>query len=148
MTTIAFHILSAETPQATLLHLCKNIAQAYDAGKRVFAYATDQTLTHAIDEQLWQFEITRFIPHAIMNVDSKWQSSPIHLGWDLPQSGNYDFLFNLTQNTVQNMRSFKNIVEIVPSQEDWLSAARERYRVYRAAGHTLQNQDFRTDVTA
>ena len=102
-----------------------------------------------LDEQLWTFSATEFLPHAwgqddfasetpIVFVES-FESEEldylphgdvlIHVGRQLPAS-------------VENLATrFPRIVEIVSTDEEDRQAGRARYKAYRDQGHELHNFD-------
>ncbi len=103
-------------------------------------YTRDEALIKQLDELLWTFSATSFIPHCYLNDDEPMiRMTPVILSDRIHASDHFDVLLNLNHQHPQQLSQFKRIIEIAGvSQEDKL-AARERYRFYKDAGFEIQH---------
>jgi DNA polymerase-3 subunit chi len=139
---------------------CEVVRKHYEAGRHVVVYSTDGPRLARFDRLLWGFEPTAFVPHVmaddplasqarvVLCKSEPWQATRLALG-ALPdeKSGPVEenkpasWLVNLDSNCPPEAEHFERILEIVSGNEQDKSEARERWRQYQAAGHTLRAHD-------
>ena len=102
-----------------------------------------------LDELLWTFSATDFLPHCFID-DEAASDSPIvltdnFLSPALTQLPHADVLIHLGMRMPQNvpflLARFPRVVEVVTMNEAERLAGRERYKAYRDLGHELHNFD-------
>lgn len=136
MTQIYFYSGSNDKLKTT----CRLCAKAVQQGMRVMVYTPDAALIEQLDELLWTFSSTSFIPHcrnhdddALVNV------TPVILSDQIQPDVHFDVLLNLHHQHPPLFNQFKRLIEIAGvSHEDKL-AARERYRFYKNEGYEIQH---------
>jgi DNA polymerase-3 subunit chi len=140
---------------------CEVIRKHYLSGRRLVVYTQNAQLLARFDRLLWSFEATAFIPHVDVN-DSLAPQSAVLLTTSAPlppaaaiQPGQTEnpeppldapqpklpWLVNLDANCPPNAQQFERILEIVSSDADDIESARERWRQYKIAGHSLHAHD-------
>jgi len=102
-----------------------------------------------LDELLWAFSSTDFLPHCFID-DEAAAETPIVLTDDfssiaLNQIPHADIMIHLGMRMPQDVDAlltrFPRIVEVVTVNEAERLAGRERYKAYRDLGHELHNFD-------
>ena len=91
-----------------------------------------------LDEQLWQQDTSRFVPHALSEEPTV-QQAPVEIGTFKPKR-NRQLLINLSNDAPPFAGRFAEVIDFVPTDDTLKQLARERYKQYRAAGFTLQTQ--------
>ena len=133
---------SLQDNQATenaLNHLvCMQAAYFYRNNQKVFIYTQNQESAHNIDEMLWAFEPTSFVPHSLVGEGPKY-GAPVEISWQAPINRR-PILINLTSNVPEFSNQFSTIIDFVPTDETLKQLARERFRHYRNLGFTVNNQ--------
>ncbi len=102
-----------------------------------------------LDEQLWSFSATEFLPHAWGKDDVATETPIVFVeGFESPELEHLphgDVLIHVGQDmpvSVEQVASrFPRIVEIVSTDETDRQAGRARYKAYRDQGHELHNFD-------
>ena len=137
MTKIDFYILSDTNKQAENLFACKLIEKIYSIGHQIFIYCEHQAQAFAIDEQLWSFEPSSFIPH---NLQGEGPQKPpaVQIGFTAPDAYYHDILINLSQHVPAFYHQFKRICEIIPHQEEIKQAKRQNFRFYQKKSLKIQ----------
>lgn len=116
---------------------CRLTAKAFGAGRKVALRVPDPSQARQLDRLLWTFEQISFLPH--VQLDSPLAGeTPVVIG-DPPagQWPHQDVLINLGQDLPQGVADFQMVVEVVGQGEDDRQPARNRWRHYKSAGHTL-----------
>lgn len=115
---------------------CHFAAKAWRAGRQVALATTDSSEARRIDQWLWTFEPLAFVPHVA--ADSPWAGeTPVLIGEPGAPWAHRDVLINLDTAIPPGFEDFKMVVEVVGCSEAERVPARERWRQYKAAGHTL-----------
>jgi DNA polymerase-3 subunit chi len=102
-----------------------------------------------LDEQLWSFSATEFLPHAWGDDDFAAETPVVFVESFEAEALDYlphgDVLIHVGQRLPQSVENlaarFPRIVEIVSTDEVDRQAGRERYKAYREQGHELHNFD-------
>jgi DNA polymerase-3 subunit chi len=102
-----------------------------------------------LDELMWTFSSTDFLPHCFITDDAA-PETPVVLSENFAASAlnaipHADVMIHLGMNMPQDVPAlverFPRIVEVVTTNEAERLAGRERYRAYRDLGHELHNFD-------
>lgn len=136
-TRVTFHILPRENQRDR--YACRMIEQSYLKGDHIFVRTASAQHARALDDLLWTFRGGSFVPHEIHDPTQAPQSS-ILIGENDCSNGKFSTLINLTNATPDCDDSILNILEIVDGDADSKAQARERYRVYRDRGYSLQTE--------
>ena len=142
VTDLAFHSGVADK----LGYTCRLLRKAWRAGNRVWVAGSAEQLAR-LDALLWAFEPAEFIPHlrvrAGQTVAPLLAATPIWLGEtpaDLPaHAAPCDVLVNLGPGIAPGFERFARVIDIVAEPADEVSAGRQRWRQYLAAGLTPKN---------
>lgn len=131
--------------------LTRKIWSATPAGEPVrhIVMVGEKTDLKKLDELLWTFSATDFLPHCFID-DEVAMDTPILLTDDflspaLSQLPHADVLIHLGMRMPSDvpglLTRFPRIVEVVTINEVERLAGRERYKAYRDLGHELHNFD-------
>ncbi|MGL5949774.1 MAG: DNA polymerase III subunit chi [Aeromonas sp.] len=146
MSHVVFYLLTAaDTAEASALEraVCQLCAEQWPNG-HVYVYCQDEPQALRIDELLWQLPSERFVPHQLQGEQGQ---APVEIG-HRPPARRYARLINLTTQVPPFAAGFGEVIDFVPSDEGQKQLARERYKQYRQAGHTLVMQDALLDAAA
>ncbi|MBF6615655.1 MAG: DNA polymerase III subunit chi [Candidimonas sp.] len=125
---------------------CQVVRKHYLAGRPLVVYTQDAQELARFDRLLWSFEPTAFIPHVLAG-DPLAAESAVTLTSSLPTelpggaTGLPPWLINLDAGCPPTAEGYERILEIVSDRDDDKQAARERWRQYQSAGHTLNAHD-------
>jgi DNA polymerase III subunit chi len=124
--------------QLHLHYACLQAAYFYRQNQRVFIYTQDQESAHDIDEMLWAFDPTSFVPHNLIGEGPK-QGAAVEISWQAP-SNRRAVLINLTSNVPNFANQFSYLIDFVPSEEVQKEQARNRFRTCRQWGFKVAHQ--------
>lgn len=125
-----FYIMSTPTFTASQLFACQLAAKVYYSGYQINIATENQTTAQELDNLLWRFDATSFIPHGINSAII----SQIDVGSANNQPAN--LLINMCLSEITTSH-FQRILQIVPNDPTLKKLAREHYRRYQMAGHKL-----------
>lgn len=133
MTRVDFH---SKVPDK-LRYVCRLIRKARAADMQVVVFTRDRQQLQALDEALWTFSEQDFLPH-VMADDALAVHTPVILT-DNPDTTlpHHQILINLSAETPAHFARFERLFEIISTDENDLSAGRERYRQYQQRGYPL-----------
>lgn len=137
MSAVAFHF---NVPNR-LGYACRLLRKAVAAGHRVLVVAPADTLL-ALDEQLWTFSATDFVPHCRADAPVMLRErSPVLLAETARDAPFQDILLNLGAQMPEAYEAFARVIEVVSLDEDDRLQARARWKAYAAAGLTPTRHD-------
>ncbi len=136
MTNVDFHVLSAQVRRQHDVFVCELVERLWQAGRRVHLHCLDQDMVESLDELLWTFHDTSFIPHAILSSPEAAQA-PVTLGCTEPVGEPSDTLFNLHVEVPEFFSQFERVIETTGHDEHSRQLARTRYRFYKDRGYPL-----------
>lgn len=140
MTEIPFHFNVADK----LLYACRLLRKANASGARVAVTAESEVLDQ-LDQFLWSFSATEFVPHSRAGHGSDFLASRSVLLVDSPAAcPHHGVLINLGLQVPPEFERFERFIEVVTQGIDERLAARVRWKHYADRGYLLQ----KCDVTA
>lgn len=131
-----FYILSTNESDKKCIFTCQLIEKAYNNGLRLFVLTENDEFSRSLDEYLWDFKATSFVPHRL---DSESNDAPIVIGTTLNAESQFDSLLNVSNQQPTNVDHFQRIFEVVGDDAHMQTQARERYKFYRAQGYELDS---------
>lgn len=137
MTQVRFYALSNKEKEARLQFACRLIEKAYSLGHSIYIQAASAEQANTLDELLWQFNRSSFIPHGLADSESA-QGDTIIIGDKPPASSHSDVLINLGSQVSTAHGQFARINEIISADEESLLQGRQRYRFYKEQGYQAE----------
>jgi len=131
-------------------YTCRLIRKALAAQCKLIVCHQDQTQLAQLDQLLWAFSATDFLPHVALNGHGENAAQRRHhplahhtpvlltlaanneVATELPHN---EILINLSATVPTDFSQFERLIEIVPQQEKSTHAGRERYRFYQQQGY-------------
>ena len=130
MTRIDFHSKVADK----IIYTCRLIRKARAANCRVIVFDSDSSQLELLNQALWSFSETDFLPHVLINDPLAAQTPIILTDDDKADFPHHDLLINLTQSTPKDFSRFQRMIEIISSDPQDTQAGRERFRSYLQQG--------------
>jgi len=140
MPQIDFYILSTNQLNACYRYLCRVVEKAHHQSHQIYVLANNVQEAQAIDEALWTFKETSFIPHTGPN-ETMAMSIPVHIDTIAPNAAHQDVLINLQSEAPDCHAQFKRILEFVPKIDNKPQLARARFSFYKAQGYAVNTHN-------
>jgi DNA polymerase III subunit chi len=148
--TQAIFYLMPETPSpehepmpalaAVYLAACRLAERAYRQQQEIYIHCQDKQQAYAIDELLWQFEPTAFVPHNLKG-EGPMTGAPVEIGFDkLGPNKSRQLLINLADQMPAFAVNLPHIIDFVANDDELKRIARSRYRQYQSAGISPSTQ--------
>lgn len=136
MPRVDFYVLPENTKPERLA--CTLVGKAWTSACQVYVHTASSTEAARMDDLLWTFQDSSFLPHAIMT-DTGPDTTPIVIGWQDKHPQGKQIMLNLAPEVPPFAADFERIIEIVAGADDERRQARMRYRHYRDLGCDLHN---------
>ncbi|WP_295386622.1 DNA polymerase III subunit chi [uncultured Thiodictyon sp.] len=133
MPRIDFYTLEPDSPGDRYLLTCRLVERSRAQSLRVLIHCPDAAAARHLDRLLWTFRQESFIPHGLVG-QSDPALTPVLIGLDGSAVNEHQVLINLALETPPFFSRFARICEPVDQDPAVRTAARERFRGYRAAG--------------
>lgn len=119
---------------------CQLSHKAMQNGLRVLLHTPDEKTTAALDQLLWQYPATAFMPHCRSD-DGAAAEMPVILGHQNEPVAHSDVLISLDGSCLPFFSRFERVIEIVSKDSEDARLGRERYGFYRDRGYALRHFD-------
>jgi len=121
-----------------LLLVCELAKKAFDSGRSVLILARSLEQAEQLDEKLWDFDESAFVPHQIAGDDDD-AITPVLIVPPGMQAPDRALVINLRDEAVAG--TFERVLEVVPDDETQRAGSRERWKTYKAAGLDVAKHD-------
>ena len=127
MTQVSFYLFenSIERQVESACRLCRKILNQHP---QIWWSCVDSNLQNELDDKLWSFDPSSFIPHGIDQLNS-----PVCISADLPPSKDW-IVFNFNNHALEQTQDFRHIIEIIENNETAKQIGREKFKMYRRLG--------------
>ncbi len=142
---VDFYVLAEASAAARLKVACRIAEKACLASQSVLVWHTDRGELETLDELLWTFADTSFVPHEWLRAAGPAPpEAPVLLGTEPPDAP-MDVLINLglSAEPPPFLERIARVAEIIDGEPSRRDAGRARFKAYRQRGlspdtHTLQ----------
>ena len=134
MTRVDFYELKSGRfrPETLICQLC---VKAYEQHKPLLLLTHSEQESKRFNHLLWQFDDIHFIPHEINPI--KMSLPGINIFHQCHQQGEFEILFNISQQVPDCVGQFERAIELV--HDDNKAIARDHFRYYKDRGYPLNH---------
>jgi DNA polymerase-3 subunit chi len=118
--------------------LCKKINAL---GHTIFVQTPDPEQAKFLDDLMWTFDQSAFIPHGLHNSRGDGAGFPVAIGQHPPPDSGINVLISLMDKVPEHYDQYPRVLELVDNTPQDKAQARDRYRIYRDQGHTPETHD-------
>jgi DNA polymerase-3 subunit chi len=136
MTRVIFYSNVSDKQAALMILIRKALAKRH----LITLFAESEQSAKVYSDVLWQQEAISFLPNVLAS-DALANQTPVVIGWQDDQLCQDDILVNLAQRQLTVFSRFKQLVELVGTDEQDKALARERFKFYRDRGYEIKHFD-------
>lgn len=136
---IDFYISQAPALDQRLLLACRLADKAFRSGHSVYLHCGDAAQAQRLDELLWSFQPSSFVPHALL--DAADEPMPVRIGFGARRWNNRDVLINLDTQVPENFAEYARVLEVVVQDAQILDVTRQHWRHYKQLGYEPQRRE-------
>jgi len=138
MTLVGFYVVQSTQPEERMQVAARLADKAFSRGHKIFINASDETQAKQLDELLWSFRASSFLPHGLFGHE---HAETIAIGWGQDPDQHNDLLINLQLAIPPFFSRFARVAEIVTQEPASLDAQRQSWKFYRERGYQLEKHD-------
>lgn len=127
---VDFYVLPDAAAAARLKFACRCVAKAWRDGETVGVRVGDEATAAAVDDLLWTYSDSAFVPHERAGSDDA-ALARVVIGL---APGDASVLLNLADDAAPADAGHARIVEIIDADPTRRQAGRDRFRQYRERG--------------
>ncbi len=132
---IDFYKLNSQNRTSINRFCCQLADKVVKMGNPVFVRTKDETETRLMDDIMWTFSDSSFLPHAIQG-DTVDTDVAVIIGHSASASTAY-LLINLGDELPKNIQNYERIAEIINDAPENLLQGRARYSAYKKDAYPL-----------
>ena len=140
MTRVDFYLLS-DAADGKQRFACRLADKAYRLGHHSYILTAGADEAATLDELLWTFTASSFVPHAVYRPDAEVVDQAVLIGHAPPPTAWRQVLVSLTPEVPDFFSRFNRVAEIVGAADAEKAAARERFRFYRERGYVIETHN-------
>lgn len=135
---ITFYVLPAEAPlSARLTTACRLTEKAWQQGRQVLLTVDARAQAEALDELLWTYKPTAFVPHHLVG-EGPTPPPPVRITDGEPPPECRDVRIHLGAQPASELQRFSRLIEIVAGTDQEREQARAHWKHYRQLGFQVQ----------
>ena len=138
MTRVGFYVVQAAEPGQRLAVAARLADKAFQAGHRIFINANDEAQARSLDELMWSFRASSFLPHGLHGQEF---ADTVAIGWGQEPHNHDDLLINLQLQIPSFFSRFQRVAEVVTQDPASLEALRASWTFYKERGYQLEKHD-------
>ena len=140
MPRVDFYVLTNNLTESKLRFTCRLVHKIYTLGKSAYIHAASEHQAQRLDELMWTFDQSSFLPHQRHGVSfSDEPRAPILIGHEPPaEVQSADVLISLLESAPDYADRFERVAELVGNDPQEKQSARRRFRQYRERGFELE----------
>lgn len=138
MTQIDFYIINEGYTHSLDSMVCSLCMKALESKNRVYIQTEDEAHREQLAKLLYSLIQNSFLPHEMVEA-SPAPETPILLGWGELKTNESDILINLQPTVPPMFSQFSRVIEIIPTEEKMKIMGRERFRLYKSRGYSIQS---------
>jgi DNA polymerase III subunit chi len=127
MAKISFYLFE-KSPERQVESTCRLCRKILRQSEKIWLLSEDTELQQQLDDRLWGFDSTSFIPHGIND-----KHAPICISAELPDQSDW-IVFNFNKQALEQFANFSHIIEIIENNELAKQVGREKFKNYRRFG--------------
>ena len=134
MAKVSFYLFE-KSPERQVESTCRLCRKILKQPEHIWLYCEDLDLQQQLDERLWSFDPSSFIPHGIDQ-----EQATICISARLPEQSDW-IVFNFNNQALEQYANFSHIIEIIENNVDAKQTGREKFKKYRQLGiepHTFK----------
>jgi len=132
---IDFYKLNSQNRTRINRFCCQLADKVVKMGNPVFVRTKNEAESHLLDDVMWTFSDSSFLPHAIQD-DSEDTDAPVIIGHSASASKAY-LLINLSDEFPENALNYERVAEIISDVPENLQKGRARYSAYKRDAYPL-----------
>ena len=132
---IDFYKLNSQNSTSINRFCCQLAEKVVKMGHSVVVRTKDERATHLLDDMMWTYSDSSFLPHARLG-DSADQDTAVIIGHSASASPAY-LLINLSDGRPENIDNYERVAEIINQAPENLQKGRMRYAGYKKDAYTL-----------
>lgn len=132
---IDFYKLNSQNRTRISRFCCQLADKVVKMGKPVFVRTRDETESHLLDDIMWSFSDSSFVPHAIQG-NTEDSDAAVIIGHSASASKAY-LLINLSDQLPENTLNYERVAEIINDAPENLQHGRTRYSAYKKGAYPL-----------
>lgn len=122
--------------------VCDLVEVEYLKGKKVVINVTDSDEGKVLDQMLWSWKQSSFIPHSYVPDLSGQQDDPVLITDSLNENKSYDTLILVSPVSVENFEWFNLVIDFAEKYNPTkIVADRERFKMYREKKFVLETHN-------
>jgi DNA polymerase III subunit chi len=140
---VDMYVIEDDNPKALFHVAVRLLEKAHKQNLRALVLCAHEEEARALDDYLWTYQATSFLPHSLLDEIPENLNPPIQITANNDAPGaSFDLVLNLSDDIPNTNITCTRLLDLVPAHAK--EAGRTRYRAYREQGFTLNNHKIKS----
>lgn len=118
--------------------VCDIVEHEFDNGIKTIVNVADEEEGKTLDNMLWSWKQSTFIPHNYVNTLAESNGDPVILTTEISTSTEYSTLILVNSTDIKNLKNFSTIIDFAEKYNPTkLESDRKRYKLYRDQNYEI-----------
>jgi DNA polymerase-3 subunit chi len=119
--------------------ICDVTESEFSHGKTVVIYVSDEEEGKSLDNMLWSWKQSSFIPHSFIDSPSENNQDPVIITTNISDNKSYDTLILVNPSDPEYFINYKKVIDFADKYNPTkLESDRKRYKLYRDEKFTIE----------
>jgi DNA polymerase-3 subunit chi len=141
-TRIDFYKLNGQNRTSISRFCCQLADKVVKMGNPVYVKTKDETETRLMDDIMWTFSDSSFLPHDVQGATVD-PDAPVVIGHTASATAGY-LLINLSDELPEDRDNYERIAEIINDTPQTLQQGRARYAAYKKQTYPLYYHEIKS----
>ncbi|MES9882468.1 MAG: DNA polymerase III subunit chi [Sedimenticola sp.] len=140
MTQVDFYIMGDRAKGDRYQLACRIAEKALSQSRRIYLHTNSAAESQRLDRLMWTYKEDGFLPHSLLGKGDQ-SLNLIVIGNGATPGDEHDVLINLANEVPDFFSRFERVAELIDRDPGVRSAGRDRFRLYRDRGYTLNTHN-------
>ena len=122
--------------------VCDVVENEFSQGNKVIINVSDENEGKSLDNMLWSWKQSSFIPHSFSISLSESTKDPVLITSDVSDDLSYDTLILVNPSNIEKFNSFKTVIDFAEKYNPTkIETDRKRFKLYRDQKFTIKTMN-------
>jgi DNA polymerase-3 subunit chi len=119
--------------------VCDVVENEFEQNNKVVINVSDENEGKTLDNMLWSWKQSSFIPHNFTNTLAESNQDPVRIAMDISENISYDTLILVNPAELDVCNNYKRVIDFAEKYNPTkLETDRKRYKLYRDKKFTIE----------
>jgi DNA polymerase-3 subunit chi len=122
--------------------VCDVVESEFSIGNKVVVNVSDEEEGKLLDNMLWSWKQSTFIPHSFVPSLSESTNDPVLITTDISENLSYDTMILVNPSNIESLENYNTVIDFAEKYNPTkIETDRKRYKLYRDQKFTIETMN-------